>query len=304
MKILLTGATGFVGQALVRELLAYQHEVVVLTRGVEKARQIFSSACNIYEWNGVDSIEPDVFLGVSAIINLMGENLSSKKWSSTQKQKIYDSRILGTRALVSSANQYAKQLKVFVSTSAIGYYGNRGEEVLTENSARGSGFLSDVCVDWEAEAFKINSDVRTVVLRFGVVLGHSGGAFSQMLPLFKLGLGGRLGSGSQWMSWIHLKDLTNIFLEVLQNSTYKKIVNAVSPIPVTNRQFTSALGQVIKRPTFFSVPTFALKGVLGEMSSILLESQRVIPSQLNEQAFDFLYKNLFAALTDLCQKRA
>ncbi len=289
MKVLVTGASGFVGRRVVTQLLAQKHEVVVLTRNLAKAAIVLGSQCRYVQWMDNDTLPPsDAFTGVDAVINLMGENIGGKRWDESQKKKIYDSRILSTRHLVESMAALAKKPRALISASAIGIYGNRGDEALDESAKAGSDFLAGVCKDWETEAKKAEAlKMRVVLMRTGVVLGKGGGALTKMLPIFKLGLGGRLGTGKQYMSWIHVDDLAAMYVQAVSDETMNGAFNATSPYPATNAEFTKALGKRLKRPTLFPAPEFVLKKALGEMSTIVLDGQKVIPTKFKDMKFQF-----------------
>lgn len=289
MKVLVTGASGFVGRRVVAQLLSKKHEVVVLTRNLAKAAIVLGSECKYVQWIDMSELPPAAaFDGVDAVINLMGENIGGKKWDEKQKKKIYDSRINSTRLLVVGMKALPKKPGAFISASAIGIYGNRGDEALDENATQGNDFLAGVCRDWETEANKaLDMKMRVVLMRTGVVLGKGGGALKKMLPVFKLGLGGRLGSGKQYMSWIHVDDLASMYVQAAEDQTMSGVYNAVSPYPTTNAEFTKALGKRLKRPTIFPAPEFAIKKALGEMSAIVLEGQKVLPTRFKDKKFQF-----------------
>jgi hypothetical protein len=299
MKVVVTGATGFVGQVIVKKLLASGHEVVVLTRNVAKAAILLGNDCKYFQWNDSHSVPPvEALEGTDGVINLMGETIS-KRWDEQQKKKIYHSRIDGTRRLVEAIEKLSKKPKVFVSTSAVGIYGNRDSEEVTESSSLANDFLANVCKDWENEANKAkNHGMRVVIVRVGVVLGKGSAALSKMLPVFKLGAGGPVGSGKQYMSWIHVEDLANIYIEALNDSTYQGVYNGTSPNPATNKDFSHTLGRVLSRPAFAPAPGFMMKLIFGEMSQILLEGQKVLPKKIREKNFRFRYPTLEMALTE------
>jgi hypothetical protein len=232
-------------------------------------------------------------------VNLAGENVA-QRWTTAIKKRIYESRVDGTRAVVRALAGLDQKPSVLINASAIGYYGSRGDEILTEGSAPATDFLGVLCAAWEREAREAESfGVRVVCPRVGVVLGHAGGALSRMLPAFRLGAGGRLGSGNQWMSWIHLDDLVNLIAFGLSNAALKGPVNATVPHPVSNAEFTQELARALHRPAIFPVPGFALKLLFGEMSSMLLGGQRVVPQAALAAGFAFRYSDLGSALADL-----
>ncbi len=299
MRVVVTGATGFVGQVVVKQLLQAGCEVVILTRNVARAAISLGSSCKYFQWDDTNSLPPlEALDGSDGIINLMGETIS-KRWDEQQKKKIYNSRINGTRRLVEAIEQLAQKPKVFVSASAVGIYGNRGSENLDESSTLADDFLAKVCKDWENEANKArNHGLRVVLIRTGVVIGRNGGALEKMLPIFKLGAGGPVGSGSQYMSWIHIEDLANMYVEALKNENVKGALNGTAPYPATNSEFSKMLGKVLRRPAFMPAPEFAMKLAFGEMSQILLEGQKVLPAKFKEQQFRFRYPTLEMALKE------
>ncbi len=299
MKVVVTGATGFVGQVIVKQLLAAGDEVIVLTRNVAKAAISLGSTCRYYQWDDMESLPPaEALEGADGVINLMGESIS-KRWDENQKKKIYNSRISGTRKIVEAFEKLNHKPKVFVSTSAIGIYGNRGAEELNESSNVADDFLAKVCKDWENEANKArNHGARVAIIRVGIVIGKNGGALAQMLPIFKLGGGGPLGSGKQYMSWIHIEDLASMYIEALKNNEIKGVLNGTSPYPVTNAEFTKVLGKVLRRPAFLPAPSFAIKIAFGEMSQILLEGQKVLPVKFKEAKFRFRVPTLEMAIKE------
>ncbi|MBC7690807.1 MAG: TIGR01777 family protein [Methylotenera sp.] len=297
MKVLVTGATGFVGKALVRKLIEQGQEVTVLSRDAGSAAEKLGVPCLTFSWDASREPAPEkAFEGIEAVIHLAGEPVAATRWNDEVKKRIMDSRTLGTRNLVTTLNHLAVRPRILISASAIGFYGSRGDEVLDESSAPGQGFLAQVCQAWESEAHEANVD-RKVIVRIGVVLGKNGGALEKMLPPFKAGLGGPIGSGKHWMSWIHLDDLIGVFLLALQDPRLTGIVNAVSPQPVSNLDFTHALGHALHRPSFVKVPPFALRLAFGEMADeALLASARVTPGALLRDAFPFRHPDLNEAL--------
>lgn len=300
MKVLVTGGTGFVGQRVVEKLLDHGHEVVISTRSVPRAILTCGPRCQYVLWGDTKSPAPaEAFTGVDAIIHLMGENIGEKRWDEEQKKKIYDSRITGTRMLLEGMRDLSEKPKVLVSASAIGIYGARGDENLHEDASKGEDFLAKVCKNWEEEALKARDQgLRVVLLRTGVVLGKDGGALKKMLPIFRLGLGGKLGSGEQFMSWIHVDDLAEMYVRAVEDESLFGAFNAVAPHPVTNAEFTRELGRVLHRPTILPAPAFALKTALGEMSTIVLDGQKVIPKKFEESNFQYRMSSLPEALRE------
>jgi hypothetical protein len=277
MNVAVTGASGFIGRKLAERLARAGHQ----SRSVSVR----------------SGVQPDQLAGCRAVVNLAGEPIA-QRWTHAARERIRTSRIEGTRALVAALRGDPPQ--VLISASAVGFYGSRGDETLTEVSPPGDDFLASVTVDWEREAqAALALGVRVCCLRFGVVLGPEGGALQKMLPPFRLGLGGPVGGGGQWMSWIHIDDLTELICFLLKESTVRGAFNAVSPYPVTNAQFTRALGQTLRRPAFLPVPAFALKLALGEMSQVLLASQRVMPDATLRAGFTFQYPDIFGALAKI-----
>lgn len=302
MKVLVTGATGFVGRVVVRQLLKGGDQVVVLTRNIPKAALILGSQCEYIQWSNITEAAPlDAFKGVDSIINLMGEGIADHNWTDAQKKRIYDSRIEGTRRLVEACRSLGTQSpKALVSTSAIGIYGNRADEEISEDGSQVSNdFLGQVCQDWEKEARAAEAlHMRVAIIRVGIVLGR-GGALAKMLPIFKLGAGGPLGTGKQWMSWVHVEDLAHMYVRAAREESFRGVYNGTAPYPVINKDFTKTLGKVLKRPAFAPAPAFAIKFAFGERAVILLEGQRVVPKRLHDEAhFHYRYPTLEMALKE------
>jgi uncharacterized protein (TIGR01777 family) len=297
MNITVTGATGFIGARLVQNLLEAGHGVHALGR---RRPAGLPATVRFSEWRSTEAEPPPESIATAdAIINLAGEPVA-QRWNPDVKQRIRSSRVDGTRILVTALSKQSHPPQVLICASAIGYYGSRGDEVLTETSAPGRDFLAQAVIDWEqaarqAEAFGI----RVVSLRFGVVLGKDGGALAKMLPPFRLGLGGRLASGQQWMSWIHVDDVVGLIRFNLENSAARGPMNATSPRPVTNAEFTQELAAALHRPAILPVPRFALNLFFGEMAEVILGSQRVIPQAAQSAGFQFQYPELRPALARL-----
>jgi len=277
MNVALTGASGFIGRAVAEYLQRSGHSVrAVSLRGV---------------------LPPDALAGSNAVIHLAGEPVA-QRWTAAARDKILRSRVEGTRAVVAAMR--AQPPQVLISASAVGYYGSRGDEVLTESAQPADDFLGHVAAAWEEEARAAEPlGVRVARLRIGVVLGPNGGALARMLLPFRLGVGGRLGSGRQWMSWIHIEDLVALIAFLMRESTVRGVFNATSPFPVTNREFTRALAEAVHRPAILPVPAFVLKWMLGEMSDVLLASQRAFPDAAQRAGFVFEHPDIFASLAQI-----
>ncbi len=288
MRIVITGATGFIGTHLASTLRQAGHEIVTLGR----------SDSADYRWNPADDAPSEAFEGAGAVVHLAGESVA-QRWSTEVKQRIRDSRVLGTERLVHGLSITRNRPQALICASAVGYYGDRGDETLTESSHPGSGFLPDVCRQWEEKAdLAASLGMRVVKVRTGVALGPGGGALKQMLTPFKAGVGGRLGSGRQWMPWIHIDDIVGIFRHAIE-STVSGPLNGCAPGVVTNADFTAALGRALHRPTVMPVPRFALKLLFGEMAEVMLSSQRVLPQATVQSGYQFKYPELGATLASL-----
>lgn len=299
MKFLITGASGFVGSQICQLLLAQGHTINALTRDKNRSGRKYPKV-NWFAWDAQNQLPPaDCFEGVQVVLNLVGENIAAKRWSAQQKQKILNSRKQATANLVAAIKEYGLRVEVLVSSSAVGIYpaNNEGLEI-DEQTQSAQNFLADVCTQWEQATAELPSHIRKVILRIGVVFGAQGGALARLAPLFKLGLGGPIGSGQAWMPWIHIEDLARLFIEAATNTKYQGVFNAVSPAPVRNQDFTRALARSLKRPAFFPVPPLALKLAFGEMSSIILDSQKVRSKRLEEVGFKFKFPQIQLAMDD------
>ena len=287
MKILVTGATGLVGSAVVPFLAGGDHEIARLGRSAPGAGDI--------RWDpDAGALEARALEGFDGVVHLAGENIASGRWNAAKKRRIKESRVRGTRLLAETLAGLERPPRVLVSASAVGFYGDRGDEELTERSPAGSGFLSDVCREWEAatEAAE-GKGIRVVHARLGVVLSRDGGALGKMLTPFRLGAGGIVGNGRQYMSWITLDDTAAALGHLLATETASGPVNVVAPVPVTNREFTSTLGRVLRRPTVFPLPGFVARVVFGEMAdALLLASTRVQPAGLLDSGYVFRHGSL------------
>lgn len=298
MRIVITGATGFIGTPVSASLILKGHELTILTRRIRRTASRSARVRHV-EWNPADETSfIDEIDGCDAVVNLAGENIAARRWTRKQKERILKSRILATRGLVRSIQRASQRPRVLINASAMGYYGPRGDELLDETASSGEGFLASTCKAWEAHAVRAEEfGVRVVRLRIGVVLGKEGGALAKMVPPFKLFLGGWLGSGKQWMSWIHLEDVVRLIDTCLNNDGLRGPVNVTAPEPVTNKVFSTALAQVLRRPCLMPVPPFALRLLLGEMADeLLLKGQRVIPKKALDAGFEFRFPKIHRAL--------
>jgi len=287
VRVLLTGGTGFIGRALADALAAAGHTVTLVTRDPGRAR---GAAVG---WDEV----PAAVAAADAVVNLAGEPLAAGRWTDARKAEIRGSRVDATRRLVAAVAAAPSRPSVLVSASAVGYYGPHGDEPLDETAAPGEGFLAEVCRAWEAEAAPAEAlGLRVVRLRFGLVLGRDGGALARMLPPFRAFVGGALGSGAQWMSWIHRDDVVGLVLEALAKEAYRGPVNATAPHPVTNAEFTRVLGRILARPTLVRVPAAVLRLALGETADMLLTGQRVLPAVAERLGYRWRYADLVPAL--------
>ena len=293
MKALITGGTGLLG----RELLANLSDAVVLSRDPARTTRKLGGGRAV-QWDPATEPAPlEALQGVEAVFNLAGEPVAEGRWTDDKKRRIRDSRVLGTRNLVAGLRALDRKPEVLVSASAVGYYGDRGDEELDETSQAGRGFLAEVCSEWEREALAAEAlGVRVECVRIGIVLAPGGGALARMLTPFKLGAGGRLGSGKQWMPWIHIDDVVGVLLHASRTAAVRGAINAVSPHPVTNAEFTRALGHAVHRPAFLPVPKTALRIAFGEMSEILMASQRVLPRVAERTGYPFKHTELDGAL--------
>jgi hypothetical protein len=297
MRAVVTGATGLVGRALLRRLTP---PVAVLTRDDARARRLLGPV-DAYRWSPEAGPAPVAALrGADVVFNLAGEPVAEGRWTPERKRRIRDSRVAGTRNLVAALRALDRRPHVLVSASAVGYYGDRGDDGLDEDAPPGRGFLADVCVDWEREAMAATDlGLRVVCVRIGLVLSPGGGALAKMLPAFRFGAGGRLGSGRQWMPWVHVDDIVGLLLHAARVDTLRGPLNGVAPVPVTNADFAAALGRAVRRPALLPAPAFALAVALGEMSGMLLASQRLRPERALASGYAFAHPTLDEALASL-----
>ena len=293
MKILITGGTGFIGRTLCHRLLDSGHELIVLSRRPERVTKLCGKSVTAIS-NLEDLSSEEI---INAIINLSGEGIADRLWTKRRKQELLDSRINITKQLIAFVARAEQKSSVMISGSAIGYYGCNGEAELDETTDNPDDFAQQLCKQWEAAAEPVKEhNVRLCILRIGLVIGRDGGFLKRMLLPFRLGLGGRLGNGQQWMSWIHKEDLITIIETLLSASELEGKFNATAPQPVTNAEFSACLANNLHRPAIFPVPAIVLKLLLGEMSELLLGGQKVVPERLLEQYFPFQYKSLDSAL--------
>lgn len=293
---LISGASGLLGKALASSLEASGSGLAYMRRA--ESGDGPGTSAEIVRWEPTLPLSPEKVSGFDAVVHLAGESIVGR-WSDAKKSKIRESRVQGTKNLAQALARTQIKPRVFVCASAIGYYGDRGDEVLTEASSPGSGFLPDVCREWEAAAQPAaEAGIRTVHIRTGVVLSTKGGALAKMLPPFKLGLGGKVGNGRQWMSWIDIQDWVGAIRHILKSDAVHGAVNVVAPSPVTNEEFTKTLAGVLSRPAFFPMPEFVVKLLFGEMGeTVLLGSQRVNPAKLSATGYHFFFRDLEASLS-------
>lgn len=293
--LLVTGASGFVGSRLGSVAAETGHRVIALSRTPETTAAPYAE--KVEAWRPDTELVPSSVLNdIGAVVHLAGETIGTR-WNPDKKRRIRDSRVNSTNQLVESLSKVETKPEVLVCASAMGFYGEGGDEEFTEDSPPGNDFLAEVCQEWELAAQKAEDlGIRVVRIRLGHVFGKDGGLLGKMLPPFYMGLGGRLGSGSQWMSWIHIDDVAGIILYAIENQNVNGALNATAPIPVTNIEFTKTLGRVIRRPTLFPVPTFALKLRYGEFTDFMLMSQRVVPEKTLSMGYEFRHADLESAL--------
>lgn len=300
-KIIITGATGLIGQQLTIKLTDMGYKITIFTRNPDNAQKKLPNVHKVVKWE-YDYVDEWLheLESVDAVIHLAGANLSTKRWNKEYKKLLYDSRIISTKKLIEAIKTVERKPKVFITASAIGYYGNRSDEILTEESEAGKDFLANLCNDWEKEAKNVEQfGVRSVQIRTGLALSRNEGALKQMLPAFKYFIGGPLGNGKQWYSWLHIEDIVNVYVKALESEILSGPINAVSPNPVTMKKFAKILGDVLHRPSFFSVPKIILLPVIGQVAEVVTSSQRVVPEKLLNSSFKFKFEKLEDALRDI-----
>ncbi|NIO49900.1 MAG: TIGR01777 family protein [Candidatus Aminicenantes bacterium] len=306
-RIIVTGATGFIGKALCFRLLEENYEVVALSRSKKKGEKIFGADATVVEWDGKSSgIWQDYANGAYAVVNLAGENIGSGRWTPKKKQSILQSRLDAGRAVVEALKSVDNKPEVVIQASAIGYYGSREDEIIDESSSSGKGFLADVVKKWELSTQEIETqDIRRVIIRSGIVLGREGGAFFRLIKPFRLFVGGRLGSGKQWFSWIHLEDELKAILFLMEREDLHGVFNLTAPHQMKQKDFARILGRIMKRPSWLPVPSFVLRMYLGEMAEeTLLSGQRVKPKRLLEAGYRFLYPETETTLKEILSKNS
>jgi uncharacterized protein (TIGR01777 family) len=302
MRVVITGATGFIGRALCKSLYKKEYEIIALSRNFESANKSIGDMAKVVQWDAKSSAgwagEAE---GALAIINLAGENIASGRWNKARKSRILQSRLDATNAVIETIKQLKNKPKAVIQASAIGYYGPRSDEPLDEDSISGTGFLASVCRDVENAAEQIEElGLRCVVIRTGVVLGRDGGAFVKLVKPFRFYLGGNLGSGRQWLSWIHLQDQVAAIKSLMENEHLKGVFNLTAPQPVTMEKFSRILGKIMHRPVWLNVPAFIARLAFGEMADeMLLSGQKVLPKRLLNTGFDFKYTDVEQALNDI-----
>lgn len=300
MKVLISGATGLIGRNITQKLISRGDEVIILTRSVKHAKKIIPDATTYIDWE-TDLFDQQIF-EINAVINLAGENVMARRWSDSHKKKILESRVISTRNLIEFISKLETKPEVFVSASAIGIYGTDNREV-DENSNEGDDFLASVVKEWENESKKVDQlSIRRVNIRIGIVLEKKEGALAKMIFPFKYFIGGPIGSGKQWISWIHIEDIVEIFLFSLDNRTINGAVNGVAPAPVTMKKFAQALGKEMNRPSFIAVPEFILKVILGEGAQAVLGGSKVKADKIMSAGYNFRFNTINDALQNILLK--
>jgi uncharacterized protein (TIGR01777 family) len=304
-KIIISGATGLIGKELCKQLISRGDEISIFTSNPSKAKFLIKGAKEYIFWNYQKPEEWENYIyGKDSIVHLAGANINSKRWTESYKKAILTSRELSTKNIVRAIESTTAKPVLFISSSAVGFYGNAGDNILTEESSNGKDFLSEVCKVWEEASEKVELlGIRRVIIRTGIALSTNGGALKKMLIPFKIYLGGYLGTGKQWFPWIHIKDLIRIYIYALDNSSLHGIVNAVSIHPVREYEFAKCIGNTIRRPSFLPVPLFALRLTVGKAAESIIASQRAIPKRLLEAGFKFRYEKLEDALIDLLRNK-
>jgi len=304
MKIVVAGGSGFIGSKLIQRLTEDKNEIVLLTRRQKIISRTQNDLIKTVQWDGktlgnwVEYVD-----GSDVVINLSGENIANKRWSKEQKLKLFQSRTEPTKAIINAIANAKQKPKLLINASASGYYGYDSKDIITESYSKGTGFLAELCLSWEQAALEAEkNNVRVILIRTGIVLDPNQGALKKMILPYKFFVGGPLGSGKQWFPWIHIDDVINIIIFVLKNDKLSGAINVSSPQPITMREFSKKLGKAIRRPSWISVPSFALKILLGEMSAMLIGGLQMIPKKLIDNGFVFKYSNIDDALNNLLRK--
>jgi hypothetical protein len=304
MKVLLFGGTGFVGRNLIRELTAHGYQIIVVTRNAQKMLKLLGKNVHVVEWDNIAPLGPvltalgdaEAIKEIDVIVNLAGESIGSHRWTSAVKVEILESRVRTTHAVVSAINEGIIKPQVLVNASAVGYYGPCQDEEITETERAGQDFLAQVCQEWENEAYQVDNGLtRVVTLRLGIVIGPEGALNRMALP-FEFYLGGPMGTGKQWLPWIHVQDLARLIRFVIEHRELVGPVNAVAPQTVRMKEFSKTLGEVLTRPSWLPVPEFLLRIVLGQMAEMLIYGQRAIPRKILDAGFEYEYPHLKSAL--------
>ncbi|MFA6234832.1 MAG: TIGR01777 family oxidoreductase [Bacteroidota bacterium] len=300
-RIVLTGATGLIGKHLYNALQKRGDRITILTRNTDKAGKIFSDAERVLLWApGVSGAWKSSIDGADAVVHLAGESIAGERWTESYKQRIQDSRRLGTREIVDAIAAASTKPGVLISASAVGFYGDAGDKEVNENSPAGSDFLAETCIEWEREALRAESEgVRVVISRMGIVLADDGGALEKLLTPFRMFAGGPVGNGEQWFPWVHIDDVIGLLVYAIDHPECKGVLNAVSPGILRNREFAVALGEALRRPARFSVPAFVVKLALGEFGETLLGGQRALPTRTLASGYTFKYNSVEKALANL-----
>lgn len=302
MKLLITGATGFIGSRLVEKLLLEGHELICITRNIDMAKTKLPLPVNFVDWGALHKDSDSLLKDVEGVFHLAGENVGEKRWSKDQKEQILNSRQKVSANLVEMINTYAKNCKFFIGASAIGIYpDSNGDDWIDESTSCANNFLAKVCVNWEQATESLNDNIRKVLLRIGVVLGHNGGMLKKLLPIYRYAVGGPVGSGKQWMSWIHVDDLINMLKFSMNTQDLTGTFNAVAPNPIQYNDFNKILAKFTQRPAFFKVPAFVLKLLMGDSSILALSSQRISSSKIQSFGFEFHYQTMDTALKNICE---
>jgi uncharacterized protein len=300
MRVFITGGTGFIGRTLVHRLAHDGYRVTAWVRDVEKARALLGPGTDLLPTGAPDSVLVETLCGVDAVINLAGAPLLGTRWTATRKEALRSSRVDLTRRLVEALRRATPRPSVLLSASAVGVYGDAGAQILAEESPPGSDFLARLCQDWESEAqTALELGIRVAVMRMGVVLGRGGGALGKMLLPFRMGLGGPIGSGRQFVAWIHLQDLVELFLAAIRDDRFAGAVNVTAPEPVPFRRFAAAIGRALRRPAFLPVPSLVVRMLFGQASAVLLTGQRAVPGRAESLGFRFRFENVEQAVQDL-----